>query len=203
MHAKMEFLLSSQIKKFMQDSAVQRVDEEGNIDTLSGIELLEVDTKEKTKWRSRKSLKIGEDCQNFISQLNLSPASLQLKWFFKAVENFHETVAVRYQKYFKTGLESRELLYISALNPKVRKQATTELRLRILSKSYTKVVRNIEPMGGKDTFDSEVEQYVLDDDLEEFRGLDYCDYWEKVRELKEGDWVKYEILPRFAVALGS
>ena len=52
-------------------------------------------------------------------------------------------------------------------------------------------------------FDSEVEHYVLDDDLEEFRGLDYCDYWEKVGELKEGDWVKYEILPRFALALGS
>ena len=47
MHAKMEFLLSSQIKKFMQDSAVQRVDEEGNIDTLCGNELLEVDTNEK------------------------------------------------------------------------------------------------------------------------------------------------------------
>ena len=107
MHAKMEFLLPSQIKKFMQDSAVQRVNEEGNIDTLCGIELLEVDTNEKNKWRSRKSLKIGEDCQNFISQLNLSPASLQLKWFFKAVENFHETVAVRYQKYIRLRILSK------------------------------------------------------------------------------------------------
>ena len=85
MHSNMEYLLSCQLKMFMVDSCVQRVDEEGNIDPLTGVELLAVDTEDKKKWRSKKSLKIGEECKSFIAKLDLSPASPKLRLFFKGV----------------------------------------------------------------------------------------------------------------------
>ena len=202
-HSRMEFLLTRQMKKFLKDSSVQRVDKEGNMEPFSGIELLEVDTEDKSKLRSKKALKIGEECNKFIDDLGLNPASLQLSWFFKSVEKFHQRVAIRYQKYFKTGLESRELHYMSALSPKARTQATTELRLRFLSRSYSKVVKNIQLIGGQDMLDSEMEQYAIDTELDEFKDNEYCKYWEKVGQVQENGWPKYEILPRFASALGS
>ena len=39
--------------------------------------------------------------------------------------------------------------------------------------------------------------------MSEYRTLPYRDYWEKVGEQKDGNWKKYEILPRFAQGLGS
>ena len=202
-HSKMEFLLSCQLKMFMTNSCVQRVDDEGNIEPLSGVELLAVDTEDKKKWRSKKSLKIGEECKSFIVKLDLSPTSPQLSWFFNGVEKFHQRVAIRYQKYFKTGLDSRELHYMSALSPKARSQATTEPRLKLLSKSYSKVVKNIQLIGGQDEIEREIQQYVVDTELDYVKDLKYCDYWEKVGEVMDNGWAKYEILPRFALALGS
>ena len=45
---------------------------------------------------------------------------------------------------------------------------------------------------------------LLKVDLEdEFRELSFQQYWEKVGEQKEGEWSKYEVLPRFAQGLWS
>ena len=203
MFEKMEELLSTQIQKFMKTSVVKKIDEEGNIEYVSGADLLKVDLENKSMWRNNKSLKIGEKCEETILKLGLTPDSPQLKWFFDSVKKFHSKVATRYQKYFKIGLESRELRYMSALSTKARKLKSTELRLTFLSKSYQRIVKNIQPISGQDQLDKEIQMYVRDTDLDEYRDMAFKEYWEKVSVEKEGKWAKYEILPRFARALSS
>ena len=81
---------------------------------------------------------------------------------------------------------------MSALSPKARSQATTELRLKLLAKSYSKVVKNIQPFGGLDEIEREIQQYVVDSELDDLRDLKYSDYWEKVGEVKDAESQKYK-----------
>ena len=56
-----------------------------------------------------------------------------------------------------------------------------------------------------DTLRGEIDKYTVDDDLKEMETevINYEAYWDMVAKMKEGDWQRYEILVRFAKALGT
>ena len=67
-------------------------------------------------------------------------------------------------------------------------------------------LRNIEKFGGMDKVKCEIDQYVTDHnvtDIEKDKGFEF--FWENVAELTDGagGWVRYEVLPRFALAMGT
>ena len=95
---------------------------------------------------------------------------------------------------------------MSALCPSKQSHILTSRKLKILVGQYSKVVDNIETFDGMDKVKCEIDQYVTDDDVTEIekdKGFEF--FWENVAELTDGagGWVRYEVLPRFALAMGT
>ena len=86
-----------------------------------------------------------------------------------------------------------------------RTNITTSHQLKYLATSFAKVADNISKFGGQDTLRKDIDMYTVDDDLlnDDYENITYEEYWDKVGKLKEGDWYRYEVLPRFARALGT
>ena len=200
---KMEQLLQNQLSKVIKDSALQEVDEEGNIKKISGINLIDFDFDNKEALRSFKTVKIGEECSEFMRKLDLSPSSAQVKTFMESAQKFHISVAKSFIKYFESGLNSTVLKYCSGFSPKNHSKFNTKKRIVFLAKRYKRIISNIERFDGLDSLERELDEYVSDKELIEYEDLNYSEYWAKVRQIKENGWVKYEILPRFALAMST
>ena len=205
--AKMEEVLRTQILKFHDDSAVKVADEEGNALKKTGVQLLEIDIENKETLLSRRKVFIGQETTKQMRELGLTPDSSQMAWFFNIVFKFHKKVVSRLIIYFKTALESTDMEYMAALSPDRRRSIETCQHLKYLLKSFSKVVDNIDEHSGADRLRSEIDLYTVDDDLleieEEIKEIEYEAYWDKVGELKDGDWLRYPVLCRFAKALGT
>ena len=202
---KMEELLRNQILKFHSDNAVTEADID--LETVvkkSGVKLLELDLDDKNTLLNKKKIFIGQDASKLIKSLGLNPNSPQLNKFFENVGKFHKTVCSQLQIYFKIGLQSTELEYMCALCPKNVRSIYTTHQLNFLSKRFSKVVENIQPVEGLDRIKEEIDNYVLDDEVT-MSGYSFEDFWSQVSLLTEGDnhWEKYTILPRFALSLGT
>ena len=53
-----------------------------------------------------------------------------------------------------------------------------------------------------DTVRTEIDEYVVDEDVKEIdKSLKFEDYWKEVGNLTDGGWKRFNILPSFAVAL--
>ena len=91
-----------------------------------------------------------------------------------------------------------------ALCPKNVRSIYTTHQLNFLSKRFSKVVENIQPVEGLDRIKEEIDNYVLDDEVS-MSGYSFEDFWSQVSLLTEGDnhWEKYTILPRFVLSLGT
>ena len=207
---KMEDILRRQILKFHEDPAVKNLDEEENTSSKkSGPELLKVDLENSETLLSKRSVFIGQGATNMIKDLGLKPDSPQLDWFMEAVFRFHKKVAQKLIGYFQTALNSTDLDYMSALAPENRTNIVTSYQFKFLAKSFSKVVDNIRSYDGMDKLEEEIDKYTVDDSFkseevfENAKEMKYEEYWEEVGKLQEGSWERYEILPRFAKALGT
>lgn len=96
---------------------------------------------------------------------------------------------------------------MAALLPDKRRSIKTSPHLKYLLNSFSKVVDNIDKHRGADRLMTEIDLYTMDDDLweieDEVKNMEYEAYWDKVGELKDGDWPRYPVLRRFANALGT
>ena len=202
-YEKMEKLLQNQLSTFIISTKLEEVDEEGNIEKVSGGDLLKIDVDKKENYKKRKYLKIGESCRELLNKLALDPDSLQIRPFMDSILRFHKTVARQFIKYFETGLSSKVLLYCSGLSPSNYSKFTTKRKVLFLAKKYKRIVHNIDKVSGMDTLEREVGEYVGDDKLSELKDLKYNDYWENVKQMKENGWLKYKVLPRFALAMST
>ena len=61
----------------------------------------------------------------------------------------------------------------------------------------------MDRIGDMDRFMKEVEEFIEDDVLKDNQDLPFDKFWKHVKGRNEGDWMKYEVLPRFANAMGS
>ena len=199
LHAKMTDVLTCCLKRFVKPEVVEYMDDDENLCLKSSRELLEADL---TKTLSRKEVFIGEECTKIIKSLGLTPVSPQLDWFFDKVYAYHKTVVIYLQKYFKKGLLSTELKYFAALAPKNRSNFKTQHMLKYLASGFAKVVENIAHDGG-DIIVNEIDVYSTDEEVKAIATTSYTDYWYEVSQLKSGEWSKYDILPRFALAMGT
>ena len=118
---------------------------------------------------------------------------------------FYKKLTSKLLGYFDTALKSTELDYMASLAPENRTNIVTSYQLKYLASSFSKIVDNISQFGGLDVIRGEIDKYTVDDDLKEVDAEDmsYEEYWDKVGTLKEGDWQRCELLPRFAKALGT
>ena len=109
------------------------------------------------------------------------------------------------QKYFEIGLKSTELDYWSWLSPKNRSKVEMPHKVKYLAKSFSKIVDNIWPGDGYDRIIEEIEEYNIDEDIKEIMdGMEtYEQYWEKILDMKETSWNRFEVLPRFALVLAT
>ena len=161
----------------------------------------------------RKSVFVGQQVTSLMKDLNLTPLSPQLDFFYTKVFLFHKTVAKKLKEYFETGLQSEELLWMSALSPCNRKKASTQKRIMDLARSYSKIMNVICPGTGFDQLRQELDVYTIDDKIDDVRSgtQSFDEYWGEVAKLMdetgddstEDSWCVYEILPRFARALGT
>ena len=82
------------------------------------------------------------------------------------------------------------------VNPKI----TTYIR------PCSKVVDNIQSVGGMDQLRAEIERYCVDDDIKENVAKDqgFEQYWKDVGELTEGGagWQRYTVLSRWGLSMG-
>ena len=150
---------------------------------------------------------IGQEVEKEIKGFGLTPKSVQLKWFFDVVKKFYVTACKYLQKYFALPLKSVSMVNMSALTPLKQSHVLTTRKLKYLAGQYSKVIDNIEPFGGMDKVKSEIDQYVTDDDVRDMdeSNVGFEQFWEDVGELTDGGggWIRYEVLPRFALAMGT
>ena len=202
-YERMEKLLRNQLSQFINNKIMEMVDEEGNIEKVSGQELLNIDVDKKEDYKKRKYLKIGEGCSELLKKLELDPDSPQIKSFMDSVLKFHKTVSRQFIKYFEAGLSSKVLNYASSLSPSNHSKCTTKRKILYLAKKYKRVVENIDKASGMDTLEREIEDYIIDDDLKDMKDQNYRQYWNNVKQMTENGWLKYKVLPRFAFAMST
>ena len=204
---KMERILRNSLLKFHDETSCKKLiddsDDNDRVQRKSGAELLQFDVDNEATLLKKKKVFIGEAATKFIKELPLNPLSSQLPKFYENVMTFHRTVALKYQQYFRTGILSTELNYISAFDPKKHNDISTTAYIKYLAKKFTKIVNNVECVEGQDKLDQGIEDYPTDEEVKEFVNLEFEDYWLAVSNLKEGGWKKYYILPRFALAFGT
>ena len=201
LHSKMTEVLVLCMKRFLNPEVVETMDDEGQLAVKSSRELLDADVSSNVM--DNKKIFIGDKCTKIIKSIGLTPASPQLEWFFNKVIVYHRTVVVYLQKYFRKGLLSTELKYMKALSPKSRLNYRTPHMLNYLVKSFSKIVENISP-DGMDIVTTEITKYATDLEIKAIdENLPYEEYWNEVQDMKLGEWRKYDILPRFALALGT
>ena len=204
--SKMEEVLRGQLLKFMKASVVNSIDEMRNLQKRSGPELLEIDVHQEESCLSRNQVFIGQKCSQIMRDLELTPTSIHLDQFYNLVLKFHKKVANKLQGYFKKGLSSLELEYMSAFSPANRSKENTAGQIMFMATRFSKILDNIRPGDGLDKLKNEVQIYQADEDINYFdKHLSYNDYWGKVSEVTEGSegWQVYEVLPRLARVLGS
>ena len=203
--SKMESLLRNQLTKFLKNSAVEEEDKENNVVGKSANDLLDLDLDDKNFYKAKKRVKIGEKCNELMRNLGLTPESPQMSFLMDRFIQFHKAVAKQFMKYFRQGLESPELAACASLGPKARKGRETRRKIMYLANSYKKVVGNIQQADGMDSLEKDLENYLKDDELDGAgeADLNFVEHWERVDAIKEGDWPKYEVLPRFALALAT
>ena len=187
----------------------------GEVTRKEGGDLLLVDLDDESNLLGRKSVFVGQQCTSLMKDLNLTPLSSQLDFFYEKVFSFYKTVARQLQKYFATGLNCDELKWMAALSPMNRTKANTPKAIMSLARSYSKVIHVIAPGDGFDTLRHELELYQVDKTISDTinNRLSYEDYWKAVAALmvdgvddedeKSSSWARYEVLPRFAMALGT
>ena len=199
---KMKDLLFAQMKKFVKEDRLYNNDEEGNKFKKSGRELLRVEV-EPEQFLPNKDLFIGQAAEKDIKSLGLTPSSPQLSWFFNMVKTFHSTVTTFLQKYFETGLRSDAMVSMRGLAPGKHSHKTAAKSLKVLVNKYSKVIDNIKFHGGMDLVMEEIDKYTEDEEVGELDLTSYQDYWHAVANLKDGTWSRYEVIPRFAFAMGA
>ena len=202
---KLEQILCTQYRKVLDESELSILnDDTDELVKKPKKELVNIDL-DKAKKLKDKELFVGQEVEKEIKCLGLSPSSPQLSWLFEAARKFHMTACSYLQKYFKLGLSSIVMDNMTALAPSLQSHILTGNKLVSLSVKYSKIVDNIQPVGGMDMLKDEIKRYVTDDDVKDMNKDDFEDYWENVSKLTEGaaDWQRYEILPRFAMALGT
>ena len=200
-----EAVLLDQLQKVFEDSELKILDPEtAELRKKSNAELvlIDVDIAERL---SNKEIFIGNEASKMIKSLGLSANSSQLKWFFDKVMKFHITAVKFMMKYLTTPLTSPIMESLTALGQKKQSHVLTERKIKFLVSKYSKVVVNIDPLDGMDVIKKEIKSYVVDEDIKMFEeNLSYEDYWQQVSNLTIGDgWRKYEVLPFFAIAMGS
>ena len=99
---------------------------------------------------------------------------------------------------------STKLMYMTSLSPNKRESCTTPHMLKYLATCFSKVVETIQAIDGEDVLVSEINKYSVDTDLSEIdTNPPYAEYWCAVSDVMEGDWPKYDVLPRFALCMGT
>ena len=206
-YEKMEGILRGQMLKYLKPTVVHDVDGcGGKVVKKSGEDLLAVDVMDKANLLGRKAVFIGHRCAKIMRDLDLTPTSTQVDDFYQAVYKYHQTVTSKLQGYFQTGLACLELKYMRSFAPSKHRNIETPKEIKYLAIAYSKIVDNICPGTGFDKLNSELDEYQVDDVVEQIASTKYNSYWNEVSEITEGEekiWKKYEVLPRFAKALGT
>ena len=153
----------------------------------------------------RKEIFIGSEASKFIKSIGLSVSSSQLDWFFDRATKCHITFVKYLIKYLSSPLTSTIMDSLTALGQRKQSHCLTKGKLKHLVGKYYKVVTNIDPTDGMDMIEKEIRTYVTDEDIKTFEeNLDFEEYWSQVSKITVGDgWKKYEILPHFAMAMGT
>lgn len=205
---KMDSILYTQLKKTVQSKFLEEEEEEGEegeeVTRKTGEELLLVEVSEKTVLK-REKLFLGREVSDEIKALDLKPTSPQLTWLMDMVRTYHMVVSKFLIKYFTTGLRSTALEDMVSLSPSSQSKKDTAKQIKSLTNNFSKVVDNIQFIGGMDEVKEEVDNYVVDKDIKEFKELEYEEFWGQVGRLTNGgeEWTRYSVLPRFAMAMAT
>ena len=202
---KMEEILTCQLRKCVKEEYINNMDQESEeITKKCGRELLEI-VVDDDSLLSNKKLFIGFEVEKELKQFGLKPTSPQIEWLFDMARNFHLTVIQYLVKYFDTALKNSRMDNMSGLSPYKQSHVLTSTKIKALANQYSKVVDNIQTIGGMDELRSEIDNYVVDDDVKNIeKNQGFEEYWNDVAAITDGDaaWQRYTILPRFAKAMG-
>lgn len=199
---KMDSILYTQLKKTVQSKFLEEESEE--VTRKTGEELLLVEVSDKTVLK-RDKLFLGREVADEIKALDLKPTSPQLTWLMDMVRTYHMEVSKFLIKYFTTGLKSTALEDMASLSPSNQSKKGTSKQIKSLADNFSKVVDTIQFIGGMDDLKEDVDNYVNDRGIEEFKDLEYEEFWGQVGRLTTGgeEWPKYSVLPRFARAMAT
>jgi len=200
---KMESILYIQLKKIVQSRYLED-EEEDEVIKKRGVDLLQVEVSEKTVLK-REKIELGKDVSDEIKAMGLGPTSPKIGWLMDMAKRYHMEVCKYLIKYFATGIKSSTLDYMAGLSPASSSKKSTPRKVKALADKYSKVVDNIQFIGGMDQLKEELNSYSVDDDVKELQNLDYEEFWEEVASLTIGgeEWARYKVLPRFALAMAT
>ena len=200
---KLEDIVVGQYRKIFDESEINTLTEDDELKRKSRRQLINLDI-EAAKQLDNKKMFIGQNAEKEIKSLGLTPSSPTLSWFFDSVRRYHLTACKFLLKYFKAPLSSSIIANMAALNPKLQKHVTTPSKLLSLTKKHSKVVDNIRKFDGQNKIREEIDKYVTDEEVSDIdKNTGFESFWLTVGKLKDGSWLRYEVLWRFALALGT
>lgn len=200
---KLEQILLVQLRKFVDESELNNLNQDTEeLSKKPTRELIDMNL-DNVKMLSNKKMFVGHEVEKELKSLGLNPKSSQIQWLYEKVKLFHITAAKYLVKYFKKPLKDISMENMIGLAPSKRTHLLTPSKLKSLVLQYSKVIDNVNRFGGMDKVRGEIDEYIVDDDIISLTTSDYEKYWIDVGNLTEGAWPKYEILPRFALAMGT
>ena len=201
--SQVEEILTTQYRRVFREESIYNLNENETLELKPKKELIELDLV-KTEVLDEKMIFIGKSVETEIKSLGLRPNSPQLSWFYQKVKCFHLKACEFLQKYFKPVVTSKVLECAEALDPNKQSHALTPRRLKYLVDQYPTIVENIQRIGGVDQIKNEIDKYVLDVDvrlIDHSKGYEHS--WKELNKLQKGSWARYDVLGRFALAMGT
>jgi hypothetical protein len=155
--------------------------------------------KDTPKFLSKKDVLIGKDARDFIKDLGLDVESPELRLFFDSVEQYFIGSSKAMQRYFKTGLNSLTLQYLSVLDPNDKNLPLDISRTKwiYLAKQFPNIVKENE----LDMLSLELGHYAR---LEEPQQDEQVDWWfGRLADMVEAGEKVFPVLSRLALALAT
>ena len=109
---KMLLLVTTHFSNYMKNGGMDYEKEK-----ISVKETIAIDFKDSDRFLSKEKVFVGSAVREFLKQTSFTPNSSELADFYVKVFDFYTAASEFMIKYFKTGLLSKTLQYLSALSP--------------------------------------------------------------------------------------
>ena len=191
---KMLLLLTSHLSSFLKNGGFDK-----EIDVITAKEALDVDFKNSSKYLPKADVLVGADVKDFIKKMGLAPNSPELTAFYSKVFDFYTESSEFMIKYFRAGLTSKTLQYLSVLSPNAKNLDLDTARKRwlYLAEKFPNIISEHEA----EDLRSELVAYRQLPDPDDMEDIPPDEWFARVAAMSRGGEKCFPVLSKLALGL--